>query len=69
MFDDIYQKVEKIAETATFDYWLTIDIKPFKNDLLKLINSWSNVYKMYLVDKVVNRYIIIKLKQILKVLF
>jgi len=40
----------------TFDLWLTIDIKPFKRDLLKLITSWSDLFKTYLVNKVVNRY-------------
>ncbi|VVC32244.1 Hypothetical protein CINCED_3A002285 [Cinara cedri] len=52
--DNLYQNVEQIQESVTFDYWLTIDIKPFKKDLLKLITSWSDLFKKYLVNKVVN---------------
>jgi len=48
--------VDKIDEIMTFDFWLTVDIKPFKRDLLKLITSWSDLFKTYLVNKVVNRY-------------
>lgn len=54
--DNLYRKVEKIDESVTFDCWLTIDIKPFKKDLLRLITSWSDLFKTYLVNKVVNRY-------------
>ncbi|XP_025202252.1 dynein beta chain, ciliary-like, partial [Melanaphis sacchari] len=54
LFDNIYQEVEKIDEIMIFDVWLTMDVKPFKRDLLKLISSWSDLFKTYLVNKVVN---------------
>ncbi|XP_050529246.1 dynein beta chain, ciliary-like [Daktulosphaira vitifoliae] len=53
-YDCLLQNIDKIEDSIIFNNWFMVNLQPFKINLLKLIVSWSDLFKNYLVDKVVN---------------
>ncbi|XP_014668470.1 PREDICTED: LOW QUALITY PROTEIN: dynein beta chain, ciliary-like [Priapulus caudatus] len=51
-YEAIYTEVEGIDNTAVFDGWFRVDIRPFKQALLNVIKRWSLMFKQHLVDHV-----------------
>nr|CAD7423389.1 unnamed protein product [Timema monikensis] len=53
-FNDLYEDVERIENEKIIHCWLRIDIRPLKQALLNEVRKWSNLFKTYLVDFVMN---------------
>ena len=53
-YEKLYIEAEKIEGTQTFNHWLRLDLKPFRQALLNTIKRWSLTYKQHLIDHVSN---------------
>jgi dynein heavy chain len=54
-YENTYETILKLSDICLIDKWFRIDNKPFKSALLNTIKKWSNMFKQYLMDDVVNR--------------
>lgn len=54
-YEKLYEDVCRLEPIKVFDYWMRIDVRPFKASLLNLIKRWSLLFKQHLVDYVTNR--------------
>lgn len=60
-YDYTYEDVEKIEDVKIFDFWLKVEIKPFKHSLLNVIKLWGNEFKNFLYDHVTNTLVNLEL--------
>ena len=52
-YGQLYDDINTIVPYHTFNVWLRIDVKGFKQNLLNQVSKWSYLFKKYLEDKVV----------------
>uniref|UniRef100_A0A8C4MCH5 Dynein axonemal heavy chain 9 n=1 Tax=Equus asinus asinus TaxID=83772 RepID=A0A8C4MCH5_EQUAS len=53
-YEKLYEEVCRLEPVKVFDYWMKIDVRPFKASLLNIIKKWSLMFKQHLVDYVTN---------------
>ena len=49
--------ITSFQDMEVLDGWLQLDSRPFKQALLNTIKRWSLMFKQYLMEHVINRYV------------
>uniref|UniRef100_A0A8C4MCN2 Dynein axonemal heavy chain 9 n=1 Tax=Equus asinus asinus TaxID=83772 RepID=A0A8C4MCN2_EQUAS len=44
-YEKLYEEVCRLEPVKVFDYWMKIDVRPFKASLLNIIKKWSLMFK------------------------
>ncbi len=53
-YEKIYDEVDVLEGTNSFESWFRVDARPFKQALLNIIKRWSFMFKQHLIDHVTN---------------
>lgn len=54
-YERLFEEVEALESSTTFENWFRVDSRPFKLALLNTIKKWSLMFKQHLIDHVTNR--------------
>lgn len=49
------REVTELRDVIVLHSWLQVDLRPFKDSLLSLIQDWRHMYTKYLLDSVSDR--------------
>jgi len=54
LFEELYKEAEALEAWSVFDKWFRVDVRPFRQALLKMITRWNRMFKQHLIDHVTN---------------
>ncbi|XP_076032504.1 dynein heavy chain at 93AB [Oratosquilla oratoria] len=52
-YEALHSELEQIDTSVVIDKWLSLDVSPFKHDLLVSTKKWSHMFKLHLINQVI----------------